>query len=495
MLISDLLLQYMQRRTDWTRLPVKRRLYAALRQAILENRLSPGTKLPPTRNLARELALGRNTVMRAYEQLEAEGYVSGRTGAGTFVTDTLPDSAPSETRAAEAGPCCDAPRLSRRGTLIAAHPASGKLQTGAFVPGIPDAASFPFRTWRRLLGKYMNRSHTRLMQYASGGYGPLKSALAEHLKVSRLISCDPRQVLIVAGAHQGLDLCARMLADPGDEAWVEDPGYWGARNVLRGAGLSLRPIPVDAEGIAPRGTDWQAPPRLIFTSPSYQYPTGVVLSLGRRRMLLERAAAGESWIIEDDYDNELRYHREPLASLYGLSPAGRVIYVGTFSKVMYPGLRLGYLVVPPGLVEPLSIANAELYREGRLVEQAALAEFIESGQLASHIRRMRQIYAERQAALRESLDARLGDAVQVSGGQGGMHLVYRFREPVDDRRVAREALSEGIVARPLSLYYHDQAAASPGLVLGYATVTPERIAAASDVLARVVERHLRRATR
>ncbi|MCS4504922.1 HTH-type transcriptional regulatory protein GabR [wastewater metagenome] len=489
MLLSDLLLQYMQQRTEWTRLPVRRRVYAALRQAILEERLAPGAKLPATRTLARELGLARNTVMRAYEQLEAEGYVRGHTGAGTFVTDTLPRDAPSVPAPPrrEAG---HAPGLSRRGADIAAHPASSTLQSGAFVPGIPDVAAFPFRVWRRLLGRYMNSDHSRLMQYASGGYGPLKAVLAEHLKVSRMISCDPRQILIVGGAHQGLDLCARMLADPGDEAWMEDPGYWGARNVLRAAGLRLRAIPVDADGIAPQPSDWRRPPRLIFTSPSYQLPTGAVLSLGRRRLLLEQASAADAWIIEDDYDNELRYNREPIASLYGLSSTNRVIYVGTFSKVMYPGLRLAYLVVPPELVEPLSTANAELFREGRLVEQAALAEFIESGRFSAHIRRMRQIYAERQEALRTSLETRLGDAVSVSGGQGGIHLTYHFREALDDERVSRDALSEGIVARPLSLYYHDTAAARPGLVLGYATVTPQRIADASAALARVVERRL-----
>ncbi len=329
------------------------------------------------------------------------------------------------------------------------------------------------------------------MQYAAGGYGPLKAALAEHLRVSRLISCDPRQILILGGAHQALDLCARMLADVGDTAWIEDPGYWGARNVFRAAGLRLYPVAVDAQGLAPTEANWcGAPPRLVFVTPSYQYPTGAVLSLARRRALLERAAADGAWIVEDDYDNELRYHREPLASLFGLAPGGPVLYLGTFSKVMYPGLRLAYLVVPPALVEAFAAGNAELYREGRLVEQAALADFIVEGHLAAHIRRMRTVYAERQAVLRTRLGAHFGDALEPSGGQGGIHLLYRFRAPADDQRLVREALAEGIVTRPLSIYCADGARGEQGLLLGYAAVPTEQIAPAADRLAGVIERHL-----
>ncbi|WP_435102765.1 PLP-dependent aminotransferase family protein [Arhodomonas sp. AD133] len=489
MLIADLVLQSLQQQRDHRRLTLKRRVYAALRAAILDGRLPAGTRLPPTRELARDLGIGRNTALRAYDMLLAEGYVESRVGSGTFVSESLVEPPPAGRRGlTHAAPVV--PRLSRRGRAIARHSSSSEIQYGAFMPGIPDVEAFPHATWRRLVGRYLDRRHARLMQYASGGYGPLKTALAEHLRVSRLIDCEPRQIMIVDGAHQGLDLCARMLADPGETAWIEDPGYWGARNVLRGAGLRLRPVLVDGEGIAPADDDWARPPRLIFTSPSYQYPTGAVLSLARRRLLLERAAATGAWIVEDDYDNELRYHREPIASLYGLAPAGQVIYVGTFSKVMYPGLRLGYLVVPPALVDAFATANAELFREGRLVEQAALAEFIEEGHFDAHIRRMRGLYAERQSALRERMDALLGDRVSLSGGQAGIHLLYRLPDTVDDKALAREALANGVISRPLSLYYHDAGAARPGLVLGYAGVSTERIPLAAERLVEVVERYI-----
>lgn len=490
-LIAELLLQYVDRQAPTVKLRV--RVYLALRHAIMDRSLSPGTKLPSTRVLAGELGMGRNTVVRAYEQLLVEGYLEGRIGDGTYVSEAVSNGlrAPAQKRPVNTG----RRTLSRRGRAVAANVTSSIVQRGAFMPGIPDVDLFPFGIWRRLLAKYLRVEQSHLLNYSHTAYGPLRVALANYLRVTRMMHVDPRQVVIVNGSHQAIDLCARMLADDGERAWIEDPGYWGARNVLAAAGLQVTPIPVDDKGIAPSVEDWSLPPRLIFTSPSSQYPTGTVLSLERRLQLLENADIADSWIIEDDYDNELRYHERPLASLFGLSDKHRVIYLGTLSKVMFPGMRLAYLVVPEGLIDAFVTGTSELHRGGRLPEQAALAEFIDDGYFTAHIKRMRGIYAERRDTLKDAMNSHLGGAVVPSGGHGGLQLLYRFRAPVDDEMIAAEALAEGIICRPLSMYYLDQEQRQPGLNLGFAAVPVERIAPAAAILTTIIERNLRQPRR
>ena len=485
-LISELIRQSLARHSEG--LQLRSRLYLALRQAILDKRLPPGSQLPSTRVLAEELALGRNTVVRAYEQLLLEGYLNGRGGSGTYVSDALQRSNQTLPPKRLVGTRRDG--LSRRGNAVASNARSSSVQRGAFMPGVPDLDLFPFATWRRLVGKYINLDNARLFDYAHSGYGPLKVAIAEYLRVTRMMSCDPRQILVVNGSHQAIDLCARLLSDVGDRAWIEDPGYWGARNVLEAAGLDVAPIPLDERGIAPTAGDWATPPRLIFVSPSSQYPTGTVLSVDRRLELLEGAERTGAWIIEDDYDNELRYHNTPVASLFGLSAKQRVIYLGTFSKVMFPGMRLAYLVMPADLVDAFCIGNAELFRGGRLAEQAALAEFIAEGHFTAHIKRTRTVYQERRDILRENMAARLGNVVTESGGHAGLQLLYTFNQPIDDAQLAAKAMAEGVILRPLSLYYINKAARRPGMNLGYAAVPSEKIAPACATLARVVEQVL-----
>ncbi|MCL4759795.1 MAG: PLP-dependent aminotransferase family protein [Rhodocyclaceae bacterium] len=486
-LIGDAVLQNLA--TQPRQLSLRARLYLALREAILEGAIRPGTRLPPSRLLATELAIGRNTVLKAYDQLAVEGYLEGRVGDGTYVSEALPVGAG---RGAGA-PARDervGELLSRRGAELARLTGSSRVQHGAFMPGIPDVEHFPFRIWRRLLSKYIHPRQSHLLQYAVGGFGPLRVALAEYLRASRMLTCDPRQILIFNGTHQALDLCARMLCDAGDRVWMEEPGYWGVRNVLRAAGLETVPVLLDEKGIAPRAEDWHTPPKLVFVSPSSQYPTGTVLALERRLELLDQAQRHKAWIIEDDYDNELRYHDRPVASMFGLASAGRVIYLGTFSKVMFPGLRIAYLVVPPQLVDSFVVGNTELYREGRLTDQAALAEFIAEGHFSTHIRRMRAIYRERRDTLQEALEGRLGGAISRSGGHAGIHLLYHFNAAVDDVRVAETALARGVVLRPLSVYYERAGLARPGMNLGYASVPVARIRPAVDVLTRVIESRL-----
>lgn len=485
-LIVEVVTQYLDQQPAADKLRI--RLYMALRQAILDRTLQQGVKLPPTRMLAEELDMGRNTVVRAYEQLLVEGYLEGRVGDGTYVSDVV--DAASKPAAPKRLIGTRREGLSRRGTSIVNSAASSVIQNGAFMPGVPDVEQFPFALWRRLLAKYLNDSQSRLLHYTHLGYGPLKVALAGYLRVTRMMVVDPRQIVIINGSHQGLDLCARMLADHGDRVWVEEPGYWGARNVLAAAGMEIGPIPLDAKGLAPTADDWTAPPRLIFTSPSSQYPTGVVMSLDRRLELLERAFESGSWIIEDDYDNELRYDERPVASLFGLCRRQRVIYMGTLSKVMFPGIRMAYLVLPEDLVDAFVIGNSELYRGGRMTEQAALAEFIDDGHFTAHIKRMRGVYQARRDILRNEMESRLGNAVSVSGGHAGLQLLYQFNTAVDDAQIAAQSLAEGVVCRPLSMYYADKQNSRPGLNLGFAAVPEKAIAPAVAKLVRVIERHL-----
>ncbi|BAL22371.1 PLP-dependent aminotransferase family protein [Azoarcus sp. KH32C] len=483
-LIGDVILQNL--RVQPQELALRVRLYLALRQAILARLIRPGTRLPPSRVLAAELDLGRNTVMKAYDQLMIEGYLEARVGSGTYVSESLP-TVGTRTEPQPAAMQRGADLLSKRGAEIARMTSSSRVQHGAFMPGIPDVEHFPFAVWRRLLSKYVHPRQSHLLQYAVGGFAPLRVALAEYLGSSRLVSCDPRQIMIFNGTHQALDLCARLLCDAGDRVWMEEPGYWGARNVLTAAGVQTVPIALDEKGIAPTAQDWENPPKIIFVSPSSQYPTGTVLAVERRLELIEQARRHKAWIIEDDYDNELRYHSNPVASMFGLDTSRRVIYLGTFSKVMYPGLRFAYLVVPPELVDSFIAGNCEMYREGRLTDQAALAEFIAEGHFSAHIKRMRSIYRERRDTLQESLEGRLGGAIARSGGHAGIHLLYHFNGAVDDARVAEKTLSRGVVVRPLSVYYIRPEQARPGLNLGYASVPVERILPAVDVLARVIE--------
>jgi len=347
-LIVEVLEQYLDRQTPSVKLRI--RLYMALRQAILDRMLPQGTRLPPTRSLAEDLKLGRNTVVRAYEQLLVEGYLHGRVGDGTYVSDVVDSASKPVTPKRLIGTRREG--LSKRGRTIANNAAASIFQHGAFMPGVPDIDLFPFSIWRRLVAKYLDASQSRLLNYTHLGYGPLKVALANYLRVTRMMVVDPKQIVVINGSHQAIDLCARMLTDHGDRVWIEDPGYWGARNVLRAAGLDVKPIALDNKGLAPSLDDWSHPPRLIFTSPSSQYPTGTVLSLDRRLDLLERADEVGSWIIEDDYDHEFHYRSQPTAPMASFDPAGLIFYVSTFSKVMFPSARIGFMAVPPALQRP-----------------------------------------------------------------------------------------------------------------------------------------------
>ena len=374
-----------------------RQLYDKLRRAILDGRLRAGAKLPSTRGLAQELAIARNTVMGAYEQLLAEGYLEGKTGSGTYVARTLPEAVLNISPVRPTASVTRNPgRLSRRGQTLATNRLGIRYiePPRPFRPGTPAIDHFPFDLWSRLLAKYWRREPAGLLPYTDpAGYEPLRAAIAEYISAARAVRCDPEQIIVVSGAQQALDLATRLLLDPGDEVWMEDPGYNGARAAFLGAGVKPVAVPIDNDGLdVTMGEKLSPHARLAYVTPSHQYPTGVVMTLSRRLGLLRWAERKRRWILEDDYDSEFRYASRPVPSLQGLDKSGTVIYCGTFSKVLFPSLRLGYIVVPASLVDAFRGAKAVVDRHCPTVEQAVLAEFIAEGHLARHIRRMRMLY-------------------------------------------------------------------------------------------------------
>jgi len=492
--IADLLARELAEADFHPRLPMHRRLYESLRGAILSRGLAPGERLPSSRDLAVELGMSRNTVLSALNQLLAEGYVEATIGSGTFVSSAVADApAPPALAREEArrrrGPGAGMV-LSARGTLLTARRASEHVEIQPFAGEDDDYDGFPFKVWQRLQAKQWRNARAELLDYDHGGGHPqLRRAIADYLRISRSVNVTPDQVLVTQGTQQSLDLCARLLADAGDLAWIENPGYWAAERVLRAGDLQLRPVAVDGEGLAPNADDFATRAKLVYVTPSHQYPCGVVMSLARRRALLDYAARTGAWILEDDYDAEFRYEGRPVASLQGLDDAGRVIYLGTFSKVLYPGLRIGYMVVPPAIAADMQTGLYDLQRPGQLLMQAALAEFIQLGYFASHIRRQRQTYAERRQRLAVVLREELGDGIELSPVQTGMHLVLYLPDGTDDAALAEECADAGLSVRPLSRYYLDAPGERRrGLVIGYAYVKSARIDGGARALGKIVRR-------
>ena len=460
-----------------------KKLYNAIRLSILDGSLPPQSRLPPSRDLAAQLTLSRNTVLTVYEQLGAEGYIVSWSGSGTFVAQTVPDSLLFASQpSTEGARKTRSVTFSQRGQRLLEHSSASPRQWGAFLPGIPDVSEFPHTLLRKIHHRVSRKPLPMQFSYSpSGGSPALQQALMEYLRVARSVRCTPDQILITEGIHQAIDLVSRMLCNPGDRAWIEEPAYWGIRNVLQMNGVELQAIAVDKSGMNPPD-GVETPPRLIFVTPSHQYPLGCVMSLERRQRLLTLAHQTGSWIVEDDYDSEFRFSGQPIPALQGLVEDAPVIYTGTFSKTMWPGLRLGYVVLPQALAQTLKTAHAELYRGGRLLDQATLAEFIAEGHYTAHIRRMRLLYARRRQRLAGLITAYLGkEALSDFNDNAGLHLVLKLDDGCDDVAIARAANEKGVLVRPLSRYYLKKTAMR-GLLMGFAAMKEEEMEGAFKVL-------------
>ena len=461
--------------------PRQRLLHEALRAAIRDGTLAAGTRLVATRTLAQELGIARNTVLYAYEQLACEGYVVPDR-RGTVVAGVAAGFDARDRQDAQAPPL-----LARRVRDL--RPPGNVRGTAPFVAGVPDLRAFPLAAWRRLLDRaWRELDHAQLDYGEAAGEPLLRAAIADHLRASRGVVCDADQVFITDGTLGSLDLCARACADAGDTVWIENPGYGGALAAFRGAGLVVEGIAVDGEGMAPSLHDWSVRrPKLIYTTPSHQYPIGVVTSAARRLALIDGARAAGALIVEDDYDSEFRHEGPPLAAMQGLVPDAPVLYCGTFSKTMFPALRIGFVVVPAGLAPQLAVMRAQSAAAGRTAEQLALAEFLRSGEFALHLRRMRRLYRQRRDALVEALGRHLGGHAVVEGASAGMHLALRLpADGIADVEIVRRARAQGIVVNALSAHAVPGGAPVNGLLLGYAQVPVERMDALVERLAGVM---------
>jgi GntR family transcriptional regulator/MocR family aminotransferase len=471
------------------RAPLYRQLYDGYREAIVAGRLRPGQRVPSTRGLAAELGISRIPVLAAFEQLLAEGYFESHVGSGTFVARSLPDE---PLRAAARAHAAEKPRSAKRvlprASKSLVHTPEPWLQgLGAFRVSQPAVEQFPFPVWASLFSRHSRNPRAALLHYGDPmGHPPFRQAVAAYLRTARAVVCDPEQVMIVSGSQQALAITARVLHEPGDSVWVEEPGYRGARDVLRMLGARLAPVPVDEEGLdVAAGVARCAKARAAYVTPSHQYPLGVTMSASRRLQLLDWAAKSGAWIVEDDYDSEYRYQSLPVAALQGLDRDRRVVYIGTFSKVLFPALRLGYVVIPGDLVPAFVAVREAMDVFPPRLPQAMLADFIAEGHFARHIRRVRALYRERRAALAEALARELGPQVDVIGEAAGMHLVAAFKKGATDRDVALRAAERGLWTMPLSSCYLGRPSRQ-GLVLGFGGTSVPEIRAAVERLRRVI---------
>ncbi|MEX3692758.1 PLP-dependent aminotransferase family protein [Paraburkholderia sp. BR14263] len=465
-------------------------LYESLRRAILDGDIGRGTRLASSRALAEQLGIARNSVLYAYERLVEEGFVSAtRHGSVVNAVSAGAVATPTQTTQREE----PVPALARRVRELPPRRA-GRDGSKALRPGVPALDAFPYAQWRTAVERALRELRAHDLGYGdSAGMPALRQAIAQYVRVSRGVRCQPDQVFVTDGTQSSLDLCARLFADEGERAWIENPGYLGARVAFTAAGLQLVPMSVDAAGMSTRPEDWrERPPRLVYLTPSHQYPLGCVLSLERRLALIEQARACGAWIVEDDYDSELRHDGPPLPSIQGLADDAPVIYLGTFSKTLFPALRIGFMIVPQRVAAQFAQAHHTLVRQGRVAEQLALAEFIESGRYARHLRRMRKLYEERRDGLVAAIDKHLVGVMTVSADAGGMHLSVRLDAPLADADVSEAARAHGLHLSPLSAYCVDapDAARYNGFLLGYAETPPQVADALMQTLARIVRERL-----
>ena len=462
--------------------PLHRQVYDGFRAAILRGDLRPGQRVPSSRHLASELGISRIPVLDGYAQLLAEGYFESRSGSGTFVSRSLPDKlicCPSpDTRPArvDGGP---RPAARRSALLPPRDRAPWFDGWGAFGVHQPEFEQFPFRVWSNLVARHSRSPRINALRPVDPlGIERFRKAVCAYLRTARALRCEPDQIMIVAGSQQALDISARVLFDPGNAIWVEQPGYRLGRTVFLGAGCRLVGVPVDAEGLdVTAGMKKCRRARAAYVTPSHQYPLGATMSASRRLQLLNWAQASGAWIIEDDYDSEYRYESMPVASLQGLDHSECVIYIGTFSKVLFPSLRLGFIVIPSDLVDRFAAVRYAMDIFPPYLSQEVVADFMCEGHFARHIRRTRCLYSERRTSLVESIRKELGSMVEVHGAEAGMHLAITLPEGFNDREIAAIAARQGLWLWPLSPTYVGEPLRQ-GFILGFGSATVEQIPAA-----------------
>jgi GntR family transcriptional regulator / MocR family aminotransferase len=470
--------------------PLHEQIFEGIRARILNGELPRGIRLPSSRALAADLGVARTTVILALDALAAEGYVVTRQGSSTRVAPELP-SEPELSAGLRPLRSLRPPRLSIAARALRSTP-SGAPRLGsaprAFRPGVPALDLFPVALWTRIVARCHARASAALLDGGDpAGYWPLREAIATHVSLARGVRCEPDQIFVTAGTQQAFDEVLRLILDPGDSVWVEDPGYLGARRAVLSAGMNPVPVPVDADGLdVASGQARAADGRAVLLAPSHQYPLGVTLSLGRRLALLRWAAQAQAVVIEDDYDSEFRHRGRPLTALAGLDEAGSVVYVGTFSKTMFPGLRLGFLVAPPPLVDALTAARASLSAPASAINQAALAMFMSDGHFATHLRRMRAAYRERSEALIAGLRADCAGALTPQACDTGMQLSATLDLPLSDVRIREEAAERGVEVAALSDYFLGRSRRA-GLVLGFGSSRPSALRAGTRSLALAIE--------
>ncbi len=466
-------------------------LHDEVRAAILDGRLKPGSRLPSSRNLAAQYQVSRGTVIVAYGRLAEEGLTSGQLSSGTFVAASLV--------AKEAGTISNRtqPRVERSRAHLAPH-AHEILQNVRILPATqrigrafrayePALDLFPTELWARVASRVLRHAPRSLYgQGCASGYGPLKKAITEYIGTAKGVRCTPNQIIITSGAQQALDLLARLLLNPGDKVWMEDPGYTGALNALRFAGASVVPIPVDAEGIDVRlGQELAPRAKLAYITPSNQFPLGVTMSAQRRADLLRWARDSGGWLIEDDYDSEYRYGQSPVSSLQSIDLSGSVIYVGSFSKTLFNAIRIGFMVLPEILVSAFESARSFVDRHPPTLDQAILAEFISEGHFGVHLRKMSQLYSHRRAVLMDSLTEAAQSGLTFAKVDTGIKLLAWLPETCSDSAVASKARSQGLEVLPLSTFAIARRT-RPGLLLGFAGCEDDELRRGAKVLSQVL---------
>jgi GntR family transcriptional regulator/MocR family aminotransferase len=461
------------------KIPLHRQLFEWFRGAIISGQLKPGQRVPSSRALAAELKISRLPVLSAFEQLQAEGYLETLIGSGTRVSRLVPDEAgrPVTSGRLSSTPRKSAHKISRQAAAaISNQPQPWLAGRGAFRVSVPALDQFPTDIWSKLVARHSRVPLKDLMAYGDTmGYLPFRHAIAEYLGAARAVRCNPEQVMVITGSQQGLQISAKVLWNPGDSIWMEEPGYPGAHQAFTSVGIRMIPIPVDHEGLNVKsGLRRYTHARGAYLTPSHQYPLGTTLSAARRLEILQWANRTGSWIVEDDYDSEFRFESRPIGALQGLEANTPVVYVGTFSKVLFPALRLGYLVVPRDLVaafaavrEATDIFSATLY-------QAIMTDFIREGHFARHLRRMRTLYMERRGVLMEAVRTHLGNVLELVGAEAGMHLAALLPAGVDDVNVAMRAAQNGLSVTPLSTCYLKRPERG-GLILGYGGTSSTQI--------------------